>query len=75
MNAVRWGVLGAAAIATSRFMPAMQEASSARLVAIASRSLDKAKAVAQEFGVPRAYGSYEELFESARIGQWQDVPA
>ncbi len=67
MNPVRWGVLGVAAIATSRFMPAMNGASSARLVAIASRSLDKAKAVAQEFGVPRYFGSYEELIADPEI--------
>jgi predicted dehydrogenase len=67
MNPIRWGVLGVAAIATSRFMPAMNGASSARLVAIASRSLDKAKAVAQEFGVPRYFGSYEELIADPEI--------
>lgn len=67
MNPIRWGVLGVAAIATSRFMPAMNGASSARLVAIASRSLDKAKAVAQAFGVPRYFGSYEELLADPEI--------
>jgi len=67
MNPVRWGVLGVAAIATSRFMPAMKLASSARLVAIGSRSVDKAKAVAQEFDVPRYFGSYEELLADPEI--------
>jgi predicted dehydrogenase len=67
MNPVRWGVLGAAAIATSRFMPAMQLASSARLVAIGSRSVGKAKAVAKQFGVPHYFGSYEELLADPEI--------
>jgi predicted dehydrogenase len=58
---VRWGVLGVAHIARSRFIPAMKFASGARLAAIASRDLAKAQAVAQEFAIPRHYGSYEEL--------------
>ena len=50
MNPVRWDVLGTAAIAKSRFIPAMQGADSARLVAVASRDADKAQAVAEAFG-------------------------
>jgi predicted dehydrogenase len=67
MEPVRWGVLGAAAIATSRFIPAMKEATAARLVGIASRDASKAKAVAQEFGVPRHFGSYDELIHDPEI--------
>ena len=67
MEPVRWGVLGAAAIATSRFIPAMKGAPSARLVAIASRDAAKAKAVAQEFGIPRHFGSYDTLIADPEI--------
>ena len=67
MEPVRWGVLGAAAIATSRFIPAMKGARAARLVAIASRDAAKAKAVAQEFGVPRHFGSYDDLIRDPKI--------
>ncbi len=67
MNPIRWGVLGAAAIATSRFIPAMKVATAARLAAIASRDAGKARAVAQEFGVPRAFGSYGELIDDPDI--------
>jgi predicted dehydrogenase len=67
MNPVRWGVLGTAAIARSRFIPAMKSAVAARLVAIASRSADKAKAVAAEFGIPRHFGSYEALIDDPEI--------
>ena len=67
MNPVRWAVLGTAAIATSRFIPAMKGASAARLVAIASRSAHTAKAVAQEFGIPRHFGSYEALLDDPEI--------
>jgi predicted dehydrogenase len=67
MNPVRWGVLGAAAIATSRFIPAFKGASAACLAAIASRDTGKAKAVAREFGVPRYFGSYDELISDPEI--------
>jgi predicted dehydrogenase len=64
---VHWGVLGVAAIATSRFIPAMKDASAATLVAIASRDAAKARAVAQEFGVPRHFGSYDDLLRDPDI--------
>jgi predicted dehydrogenase len=67
MNVIRWGVLGVAAIATGRFIPAMQGATAARLVGIASRSADKAKAAAAEFGIPRHFGSYEALLADPQI--------
>jgi predicted dehydrogenase len=67
MNPVRWGVLGTAAIAKSRFIPAMQGAASARLVAVASRDADKAQAVARAFGIPRHYGSYAALLADPEI--------
>ncbi len=67
MNPVRWGILGAAAIATSRFIPAMKGATAGSLVGIASRSADKAKAVAKEFGIARDFGSYEALIDDPEI--------
>ena len=58
---VRWGVLGAANIALQRVIPAMQHSTHMHVVAIASRDLKKAQAAATKLGIPRAYGSYEEL--------------
>jgi predicted dehydrogenase len=67
MKPVRWGVLGTAAIARSRFIPAMKGVVAARLVAIASRNADTAKVVAEEFGIPRHFGSYEALIGDSEI--------
>ena len=67
LKPVRWGVLGAAAIAKSRFIPAMKDARSARLDAIASRSAETAQAVAREFGIPRHFGNYEALLADPQI--------
>jgi predicted dehydrogenase len=58
---VRWGVLGAAKIATVKVIPAMQRGTMSEVTAIASRDLARAQAAAGALGIPRAYGSYEEL--------------
>jgi predicted dehydrogenase len=64
---VRWGVLGAANIAIKQVIPAMQHSARSEIVAIASRDIAKARAAASALGVPRAYGSYEELLADPEI--------
>ncbi len=64
---VRWGVLGVAKIAVEKVIPAMQGGELTEVVAIASRDLNKAKAAASRLGLPRAYGSYEELLAAPDI--------
>jgi predicted dehydrogenase len=58
---IRWGVLGVAKIALEKIIPAIARGETGTVVAIASRSLDKAREAAARFGIARAYGSYEEL--------------
>lgn len=67
MDKVRWGVLGAARIAVRKVIPAMQRGEWSRVVAIASRDLDKAKAAAAELRIEKAYGSYEEVLQDAGV--------
>jgi len=67
MKKVRWGVLGAARIAVNRVIPAMQQGEHSEIAAIASRDLGRAQAAARELGIPRAYGSYEELLADPEI--------
>ncbi len=64
---VRWGILGAANIALKRVIPALQQSPHMKVVAIASRDLAKAQAAATSLGIPRAYGSYEELLDDPDI--------
>jgi predicted dehydrogenase len=64
---VKWGILGAAGIAQKRVMPAMLNCERTEVVAVASRSLDKAKAFAAQFSIPKAYGSYEELLADPEV--------
>ena len=58
--ALGWGVLGPGGI-SERFADALQRHGSQRVVAVGSRSLDRAEAFARRHGVPRAVGSPEEL--------------
>ena len=57
---LRIGVLGAAAIARD-FAGALRESTSVNIVAVASRTLPKAQAFAAEFGISRAFDTYEAL--------------
>jgi predicted dehydrogenase len=67
MRKIRWGVLGAARIATVKVIPAMQKCELCEIAAIASRDKVKAEAAARELGIARAYGSYEELLADPEI--------
>ncbi|MGI8960009.1 MAG: Gfo/Idh/MocA family protein [Bryobacteraceae bacterium] len=58
---VRWGVLGVANIATKKVIPAMQRGERSEMFGIASRSLERAQQAAEQLGIAKAYGSYEEL--------------
>ncbi len=64
---VKWGILSTASIAQRRVLPAMLNCERAEIAAIASRTLEKAKAVAAKFSIPKAYGSYEELLADPEI--------
>jgi predicted dehydrogenase len=67
MKKVRWGILSTAKIGTEKVIPAMQRGQYSNVVAIASRSLDKAQAAAARLNIPKAYGSYEELLADPNI--------
>jgi predicted dehydrogenase len=60
----RWGVLSTAKIGRDHVVPALQDAENGVVTAIASRDLAKARALADRFGAPHAYGSYEEMLAS-----------
>jgi D-xylose 1-dehydrogenase (NADP+, D-xylono-1,5-lactone-forming) len=64
---IRWGILSTANIGYRRVAPAMQQSSNGEVVAVASRSLEKAQKYAADLGIPKAYGSYEELIADPDI--------
>src|SRR5947207_2268631 len=64
---VQWGVLGAANIAVKKVIPAMQQGEWCEVTALASRNLEKAQRFALELGIPKVYGSYDELLADRDI--------
>jgi predicted dehydrogenase len=59
-DVVRWGIAGPGAIA-ARFADAMRMVDGGTVVAVASRSTERAHAFARRFDIERHYGSYEDL--------------
>ena len=60
MKTLKVGIIGAGWIA-HKMAQALAPLQEAKVYAIASRSLDKAQAFADEYGIEKAYGSYEAL--------------
>jgi predicted dehydrogenase len=63
---VRWGILGPGSIA-ARFMRNAREAAHSEVVAVGSRTLERAAAFAATFGISRAHASYEALLDDAAV--------
>jgi len=64
---LRFGVLSTANIGLKKVIPAMQRGDLTTVAAIASRDLAKAREAADALGIPKAYGSYEELLADPEI--------
>lgn len=66
MERMKWGVLGTANIATQKVIPGFKRSATAEVVAIASRSLDKAAAAAASLGIARA-STYDDLLADPEV--------
>jgi predicted dehydrogenase len=66
-NKVKWGVLSTADIGMKKVLPALQRGEWCDIAAIASRDLKRAQEAAAQLGIPKAYGSYEELLADPEI--------
>jgi xylose dehydrogenase (NAD/NADP) len=64
---IRWGILGAAGVATRRFVPALLEARNADLVTVGSRRLERAVALVDKAGQGRAVGSYQAVLDDSAV--------
>jgi predicted dehydrogenase len=67
MSKIRWGILSTAKIGVEKVIPAMQKGRHTEVVAIASRTADKARLAAKKLGIPRSYGSYAELLADPEV--------
>ncbi len=61
---LRFGILSTARIGHEQVVPAIQDAENCVVTAFASRDLAKARALADRFGAPHAFGSYDEMLAS-----------
>ncbi|MBP3372725.1 MAG: Gfo/Idh/MocA family oxidoreductase [Clostridia bacterium] len=66
MKKVNWAVMGPGRI-TEEFIPALLYVEGAHPYAVASRSIDRAKAAQARYGFEKAYGSYAELVADKNI--------
>ncbi len=66
MKKLRYGFVSTAEI-TARMLGAIRSTEHSEVWAISSRSLEKAQAYAEKYGIPKAYGSQSELFADAEV--------
>ena len=66
MNQLNFGILSTSSIAP-RFIAALREAGVGQIVALSSRTLEKAKEKAALWSIPTAYGSHKELLEDPNV--------
>lgn len=63
---IRWGIIGPGAIA-HEFAQDFQFVDGGDLVAVASRSMDRAKEFADQYKIEHAFGSYGDLIDSKEV--------
>ena len=63
---LRYGILSTSSIAP-RFVAAVRASGKGEIVALSSRSLEKAKEKAADWDIPKAYGSHEELLKDEDV--------
>lgn len=63
---IRWGILGAGSIAR-KFATGLAAVSGSELIAIGSRSIDKACGFAKKHNIPKSYGSYEDMLKDPEV--------
>jgi predicted dehydrogenase len=66
VKSLRWGVLGAARIAREQVIPGIRRSGCGDVLAVSSAS-GRAGAYAGELGIPRAYGTHEDLLADADV--------
>lgn len=64
---IRWGILSTAKIGLTKVIPGTLKSPSSQVLAIASRDAARARQAADALGIPRAYGSYDDLLADPDI--------
>lgn len=63
----RWGIMSTAKIGRDQVIPQLQDSDNGVVSAIASRNYDSARALADRFGAPHAFASYQDLLASPEV--------
>lgn len=66
MESLRYGIVSTSSIAP-RFIAAVRAAGAGEVVAVSSRTLEKAQEKAAQWEIPKAYGSHRELFADGNV--------
>ena len=67
MKPVKWGIISTANIGVAKVLPGMLKSKDIEIVAISSRRKKTAEEWAGKLGIPKAYGSYEEMLADPEI--------
>ncbi|WP_054958278.1 Gfo/Idh/MocA family protein [Paenibacillus dakarensis] len=66
-NKLRFGIMSTAKIARNSMIPGILNSERCEVTAIASRNMEKAAQVAEQFNIKAHYGSYEALLEDPEV--------
>ncbi|MCH8225327.1 MAG: Gfo/Idh/MocA family oxidoreductase [Chloroflexi bacterium] len=64
---IRVGLIGAGGNVRNRHIPGFRKAADVEIAAVANRSMESGRAVADQFNIPQVYGSWQELLEDESI--------
>ena len=64
---IRVGIIGSGGIARYAHIPGYKAQQGVEIVAVCDVILDKAADIAREYGIPRWYGSYQEMLEHEKL--------
>ena len=66
-NQIRVGLIGAGGNVRARHIPGFQGVADCEIAAVANRSLESGRAIADQFNIPTVYGNWRELLEDENI--------
>ena len=72
---IRVGLIGAGGNVRNRHIPGFQKVDGVEIVAVANRTIESGRSIADQFNIPKVYGSWVELLEddsinAVCIGTW-----
>ena len=66
-GSIRVGLIGAGLNTTDRHIPGLQKVPGVEIVAVANRTVESGRRVADQFNIPQVYNNWQELLEDESI--------